>query len=129
MIDFYSGLHPDLVTRIKAVLLQMARESHPMKPCQGVRTAEYQHKLWLQGRDPRFPGPIITNCDGHTSRSAHQPAKDGLGTAIDCCFEGPDPFGNSHPWARFGALAEEQGLVWGGRFKMKDLDHVELPKA
>ncbi len=127
MTDFFLGLNPVLITKVKVILGQMAAAGHPMRPCQGVRTAEYQHNLYLQGRDSAHPGRIVTNCDGYKVKSRHQAAQDGLGRAIDCCFEGLDPFGIKQPWRAYGAFVEAQGLTWGGRFKLVDLDHAELP--
>lgn len=133
MTDYFAGLHPVLITKIKRVLDQMRAEGHPMKPCQGVRTAEYQHGLWLKGRADDGsvidPHAIVTQCDGIRIKSPHQPGQSGLGEAIDCCFEGLDPFGIKQPWEHFGALVEAQGLTWGGRFKFKDLDHAELKRG
>ena len=115
------GLHPDLFTKLTAVLVEMATLGHPMRVCQGVRTAEYQHDLWLQGRVPSHPGPIVTQCDGFLKKSNHQ-----SGRAVDCCFEGNDPFGEHQPWAAYGKAAKAQGLQWGGDFTHPDRPHIEL---
>lgn len=125
-MDYFAGLNPILVSKIQVVLEQMATAGHPMKPCQGLRTADSQHALWLQGRDPQHPGRIVTNCDGVIRKSRHQTGLDGFGHAIDCCFQGPDPFGIKHPWAAYGQLVKAQGLTWGGDFGLVDLDHAEL---
>lgn len=59
------------------------------------------------------------------------------GDAIDVCpydvyaLSGPDKlqWDASHPvWQRIGAIAEACGLVWGGRWKQRDLGHVEMPR-
>jgi len=126
MSDLRAGLHPELLKRIDTVLDRMAKCGHPMKICQGVRTAEYQHELFMKGRDPLHPAKPVTNCDGFKVKSNHQTKEDGFGHAADICFQGNDPFGQSQPWATFGAVSESQGLTWGGRFKLVDLDHVEL---
>lgn len=127
MSDLRIGLSPVLLVKLDIVLDRMAKVGHPMKICQGLRTAEYQHELYLKGRDATHPGKPVTNCDGFKVKSNHQAKASGLGEAADCCFIGTDPFGAHQPWATFGAIAEAQGLVWGGRFKLVDLDHVELP--
>lgn len=60
-------------------------------------------------------------------RSPHQ---DGL--AIDVCpvallaRKGWDP--GNFLWAKVGEIGESVGLIWGGRWKVKDLDHFEMPK-
>lgn len=125
MADLFVGLHPELVARIKQLFARMEAVKHPMKVCQGFRTAEQQHALYLIGRDPvAHPGKPITNCDGYKILSNHQ-----SGRAADCCFQGPDPFGPHQPYATYGAVAESLGLKWGGHFALVDLDHVELPKS
>lgn len=58
------------------------------------------------------------------------------GDAIDVApFEvyllnGPDKvnWDADHPvWKRIGQIAESCGLVWGGRWKQRDMGHVEAP--
>lgn len=119
------GVHPELVKKITTILSKL-----PMFVVQGLRTAEAQHLLWLQGRDPKHPGRIVTNCDGYKIKSNHQAKADGFGHAVDLAFiptkTYPDPFDQRHPWRDYGALGESMGLVWGGRFKLRDLDHLEL---
>ena len=44
----------------------------------------------------------------------------------------PDPWDNTTPealmtWKKFGKIAKECGLTWGGEWKFVDLPHVELP--
>ncbi len=135
MTDFFAGINPLLVTKIQAVLAAMSAGGHPMKPCQGLRTAVYQNSLYQQGRTTKGPdvtpqrplGRIVTNCDGYATKSRHQAAQDGLGRAIDCCFEGLDPFSIKQPWSLYGATVKAHGLVWGGDFHNIDSDHAELP--
>lgn len=59
------------------------------------------------------------------------------GDAIDVCpFEcwnlhGPDKlqWNASDPvWLKIGAIGESLGLIWGGRWRVKDLGHFELPR-
>lgn len=103
----------------------MAFEGHPMRICQGVRTAAEQNKLWQQGRVT--PGKIVTNANGIDKKSNHQVKDDGWGHAVDLCFTTGDPFGEDQPWARFGELVRAEGLKWGGDWvKFKDRPHVEL---
>lgn len=120
------GVHPGLLARIDKVLDTMQRLGHPMKIVQGVRTAAQQHELWRQGRE--LPGKKVTNCDGYITKSNHQPHEDGLGHAVDCAFDHPEPFAEKHPWTLYGAACEAEGLVWGGSWKrFKDRPHAELP--
>lgn len=124
MVDL-SKIYPPLLAAVQKVQAQMALEGHPMKICQGVRTAEEQNKLWQQGRIT--PGKIVTNADGVNRKSNHQLKEDGWGHAVDLAFSTGDPFGETQPWARFGELVRAAGLKWGGDWKsLKDRPHVEL---
>lgn len=119
------GLDPLLVGAIGRVLDAMQKNGTPMRITSGVRTAAEQALLYGKGRNGR-PGPIVTNCDGLHTKSQHQ-----LGRAVDCCFVGSDPFGESQPWGKYGDECRRQGLIWGGdwRGKLVDRPHAELPKA
>ena len=124
-MDRLDGVHPVLRAKIEMIMVAMRAIGHPVVPVQGVRTAEYQHKLWQQGRET--PGDIVTDKDGYTSKSNHQVKDDGFGHAVDCCFEGPEPWGEHQPWDAYGALREALGLAWGGRWKRPhDRPHLEL---
>ena len=66
-------------------------------------------------------------------RSKHQ---DGL--AIDICpweifqLRGPDKLewdADDPIWTKIGAIGEKLGLVWGGRWKKRDMGHFEMPAA
>ncbi len=126
-LKLLEGLHPLLIEKITRVLQVMLINGTPMKVIQGLRTAEYQHTLWLQGRNEKFPGKIVTNCDGFIKKSRHQAAADGFGHAVDCAFLGTDPFNLKHPWKHFGGAVRAEKLTWGGDFQLVDLDHAELP--
>lgn len=119
-LDRLAGVHPDLVAKLGQLF-----EQFPLFVVFGLRTAGQQAALWAKGRT--LPGTIVTNCDGLHTKSNHQAHPDGLGHAADIAFQGDDPFGSTHPWAAMGAAANALGLVWGGDFKLVDLDHVELP--
>lgn len=127
--DRYHGVEPTLVAKCQRITDAMACLLFAVVPVQGVRTADYQHALYEQGRTK--PGPIVTNADGFTKLSNHQAKPDGFGHAVDFAFvdQNGDPSFDGHwPWALLGAMAEAQGLVWGGRFSSPvDLGHVELP--
>ena len=120
------GVHPDILDRITRVLWAMGALGHPMRICQGLRTVEAQQALYALGR--AVPGARVTNADGLIHRSNHQAGPDGLGRAVDCCFLGPDPFGESRPWRAYGACVVAVGLVWGGDWKtIPDAPHLEIP--
>lgn len=123
-LERLTQLHPDLIAKVHTILLRL-----PLFVVQGFRTAEYQRTLWEEGRSR--PGHIVTNCDGYATPSNHQAKTDGYGHAVDLAFlptaAFPDPFDLRHPWQQYGLLGESLGLVWGGRFHLKDYDHLELP--
>ena len=114
------GVHPKLVAAVTAVINKL-----PMFVVMGVRTVAEQQALYAQGRTA--PGHIVTYKDGVNHRSNHQPHADGLGHAVDLAFIGGDPFSPKHPWDAYGSIVEALGLVWGGRWKMVDRPHAELP--
>ena len=122
--DLRLGVHPDLLAKIDRVLAAMTIVGHPMRIVQGVRTAEAQHALWLQGRE--LPGRRVTNADGYQRKSNHQVKADGFGWAVDCCFTTGEPFGETQPWDLYGLLGKTVGLVWGGDWKKPDWDHLEM---
>lgn len=124
------GLHPQLIVLITKVLAAMEARGHPMKIVQGLRTTKQQQALYAQGRTT--PGAVVTKADGLIVRSNHQAGPDGLGRAVDCAFQGGDPFGEKQPWALYGATCEAVGLVWGGGhvhgWYGQDRPHAQLPK-
>lgn len=122
----WATLHPVLAARLRKVFDAMAQSGHPMFLVQGLRTDAEQIALYARGRTVK--GPRVTNCDGVTTRSNHQPDADGFSHAADCAFVGPLPFDDDQPWHLYGAIAQDCGLVWGGNFKsLADRPHVELP--
>lgn len=123
-----AGVHPMLIAHLDAIFDEMSAEPAPMFVVVGVRTAEQQAADYAKGRTAT--GPIVTMCDGVTTRSAHQVRADGFGHAVDCAFVSLQPFDPRHPWKLFGEKLEARGLIWGGRFSHPvDLDHAEMPEA
>ena len=114
------GVHPKLAAIVTQILNEL-----PMFVAQGVRTVTQQQALYAQGRTA--PGKIVTYKDGLIHRSNHQPHPDGLGYAVDLAWLGKDPFSDIAPWGEYGAKVEATGLTWGGRWKMVDRPHAELP--
>lgn len=121
------GVHPALAAGLEGIFEQMDEAGTPMFVVEGVRTEERQAELFARGRTE--PGDIVTFKDGIVHKSNHQAHDDGYGYAVDCAFQDSDPFALTHPWEIFGASAERIGLLWGGRWKLVDRPHVELPEA
>lgn len=119
-----AGVDPELDEKVRRILLAMKVMGFPMVATDGRRTTAQQQRLYAQGRTA--PGKIVTHLDGVTKRSQHQD-----GRAVDCCFltrdgEAWQPMWTG-PWEAFGACAEALGLTWGGRWRLRDRCHVELP--
>ena len=77
-LDNLKGLHPNLVK-----VLSEAVKNSPVDftITEGVRTDKRQQELYAQGRTK--PGVIVTNKNGTTNKSNHQPKSDGYGHAVD----------------------------------------------
>ena len=133
------GVHPQLVK----LMTEAVKESpFDFKITQGVRTAEYQHSLYQQGRTT--PGKIITNCDGFKNKSNHQAKADGYGHAIDIfiCgvvengtyrkFSTEEGYDNKKIFAvakHIKEIGQKLGIPvkWGGDWnKFKDYPHFEI---
>jgi peptidoglycan LD-endopeptidase CwlK len=101
--------------------LMQERHGYEMALIEGYRSPERQAKLAALGHHVTQAGPYM---------SYHQ-----FGLAADCAFvrHGNIVISEQDPWAKrgyelFGEIAEQVGLTWGGRWKMLDLGHVELPR-
>lgn len=112
-----------------------------------LRSDEEQKALYWSSRYEEggviktIPGKRhVTNLDGVQYRSKHQANAEGKSEAIDFFFVARKTSRGlvkgsaiwSGPFARiaysvFGRLCEKQGLVWGGRWFMQDLGHIETP--
>lgn len=128
-IEKLRGVHPRLVAAFARISYALAELGHPVIVTDGVRTLEQQRALYAQGRSA--PGKVVTNADGVTKQSNHQPKADGFGHAIDCAFlvDGQPSWDDSHPWRLYGEAAKSQGLIWGGEWtSIVDRPHIELPE-
>lgn len=112
-------LDPILVEKIGIVLDAMQKNGTPMRITDGYRTTGEQALLYAQGRT--LKGAIVTHLDGIHVKSKHQ-----TGRAVDCCFLGPVPYADVHPWGKYGDEVRRQGLFWGGDFSSPDRPHAEL---
>jgi peptidoglycan L-alanyl-D-glutamate endopeptidase CwlK len=128
-IERLQGCHPTLVEKLTLIYDEMDKLGYPLFVVEGFRTDSRQAYLYGLGRTQ--PGQIVTYKDGVNHRSNHQPHSDGFGYAVDSAFvpnsQRKDPFSRAWPWETFGVKCEAHGLIWGGRWKMVDLPHVELP--
>ena len=80
---------------------------------------------WVVDEDPKTA--VVTNCDGTFKVSRHNlmPSE-----AIDFLVKIAGKVSWDHrEYEPVGLLAEQRGLIWGGRWpKLQDYPHVELPK-
>lgn len=101
--------------------LMKDRHGYELVLLEGYRSPERQAALLRQGPNVTQAGPNM---------SYHQ-----YGLAADTAFlrDGKVVISERDPWAMrgyqlYGELSEAVGLVWGGRWKMMDLGHVELER-
>lgn len=119
MID---KLYPPFAVKVRELERRCRLEGIPVKITHGVRTWPEQGDLFAKGRTE--PGPRVTNA--RPGKSWHN-----YGVSGDFCFQGPDPYldpkslRGGQLWGRFGAIAKDLGLVWGGDWGW-DYGHVRL---
>lgn len=95
------------------------------------RPNKEQDELYAIGRTVK--GEIVTNARGGQSKHNHT-ATTGLPDALayDCvpCINGKPQWSDKRLYAKVGALGEEVGLVWAGRWtgSLRETAHFELPK-
>lgn len=133
-----SNLHPTLLQVMTRVITQLDHEGYPFKVYSGLRTFAEQDRLYSQGRSD--PGRIVTYAG--PGKSLHN-----YGLAIDLAplnlrtdAKGdvwwPDPrTPGGSVWYQLervllevtqGLLDLELDVEWGGRWKFRDLPHVQI---
>jgi peptidoglycan LD-endopeptidase CwlK len=116
-------LDPDFRTRLLLVYKIMREQyGYEMALLEGYRSPARQDML------SHMAGARVTNAAAY--QSYHQ-----YGLAADNAFlrDGKLVISEKDPWAMkgyelYGQTAEQVGLVWGGRWKLMDLGHVEYHK-
>jgi peptidoglycan L-alanyl-D-glutamate endopeptidase CwlK len=116
------ALDTEFRRRLLTVYRLMARRGYQMALLEGYRSPERQALLARLGSS-------VTNAGAY--QSYHQ-----YGLAADNAFyrDGKIIISEKDPWALegyrlYGEYAESVGLVWGGRWRMLDLGHVELRRT
>lgn len=115
-------LDGEFVQRLLLIFkLMKERHGYEMVLVEGYRSPERQAQLFSQG--------------GHLTQAPANMSYHQYGLAADAAFmrQGRVVISERDPWvmeayARYGEIAEELGLVWGGRWKMRDYGHVELQR-
>jgi peptidoglycan L-alanyl-D-glutamate endopeptidase CwlK len=116
-------LQPDFARRLLLVFKIMKdKYGYDMAILEGYRSPQRQNMLAAMG-------DTVTNAKAF--QSFHQ-----YGLAGDCAFlrNGKLVISEKDPWAMrgyqlYGEVAESVGLRWGGRWKLMDFGHTELPLA
>ncbi|MGL5960697.1 MAG: M15 family metallopeptidase [Cetobacterium sp.] len=127
--DRLNGVHPNL-TMLVSYALAISKQDFFIS--EGVRTTKRQQELYAQGRTAS--GAIVTNVDGVTKKSNHQPKSDGLGYAVDLYYVGWKNTDKSDDprwevlYSAFETASRNLGIPIsiGGRWKMRDMPHIEL---
>jgi peptidoglycan L-alanyl-D-glutamate endopeptidase CwlK len=116
----WERLDPEFRQRLLLVFrIMQEQHGYPMVLLEGYRSPERQAMLQAMGPHVTHAGPF---------QSYHQ-----YGLAADIAFlrDGRVVISEQDPWALrgyqlYGEVAESLGLTWGGRWRLRDLGHVEL---
>lgn len=123
-------LHPKVRDSGLKVLQRAAVElsgSAQLRIAQGLRTFPEQEKIYKQGRDPKFPGPIVTNARPGYSYHNYGLAFDivllinGKSISYDMVkdFDGD----GIADWKEIVKICQSDGWQWGDTFK--DYPHFQ----
>lgn len=123
---------PALADALEAMQYDLLQAGIEFRRSETWRDPARQAALFAQGRTA--PGDIVTYAPPESS--PHCTIKGGQPFALAADYivylNGKPAFGTTPPefeiWDCFGEIAEDNGLVWGGRFtKIRDACHVEVP--
>ena len=126
------GLHPRLADAVTKILVEAKARGLSIGLYSGLRTWMAQDKLYELGRSVKNPdGATGANPRGNiVTKTVAGFSWHNYGMAVDMVFK--DSKGNwtwdktPEQWEEIGKIGEMFGLVWGGRWKMKDYPHFEL---
>lgn len=114
-----ANVNQDFADRVRATIERARREGMDMQTDRVYRSIAEQDALYAQGRTA--PGQRVTNARG--GQSWHN-----YGLGADLVFSTP----NGQPswpedgnWTRYGQIAQDNGLTWGGNWRNPDRPHVE----
>lgn len=119
MSRLLNDLNPEFRNRVYVFLAKLVEANIPITIIDTLRTQEEHEANLLKG----------------VSWTKHSKHLDGL--AIDICpysifnENGPDKLNwdaTAQVWDKIGSIGESVGLVWGGRWKQKDMGHFEMPR-
>lgn len=120
-----ANVHPQLATRVRAMIDLLAQRGTSILITQGLRTWEEQDALYAKGRTVAPIGNkfIVTKAKG--GQSYHN-----FGLAVDIVILdsiGKADWDTSHPgWSEAADAGKSVGLEWGGDWaSFKDLPHFQ----
>lgn len=133
------GLKEDFKQQVDALMTRLDQLGIKYYITEGIRSKEVQAAYYAQGREPLVTVNRLRSVAGlrpltekenkkqitWTLKSKHL-----IGEAIDIVPINPEtnklwwtaPF---EIWESIGEVAEEFGLEWGGRWKQKDVPHIQ----
>lgn len=113
-------LDPEFMQLALKVFARMEARGYPMALLEGYRSPERQEMLTALG--------------GHVTRARAFESRHQYGLALDAAplLNGKLVISERDPWAwqayqALGEEAERVGLIWGGRWKLRDYGHIEAP--
>jgi peptidoglycan LD-endopeptidase CwlK len=116
----WSRLDPNFMNLALRVFARMEARGYPLALLEGYRSPDRQDAL-------AEAGTHVTNARAFQSK--HQ-----YGLALDAApiRNGRLVISEADPWAMqayiaLGEEAEKEGLIWGGRWRLRDYGHIEAP--
>lgn len=109
--------------------VQKAYCAQGREPLDVVNALRVRAKLYLL--TPAENKMKITDDPPSGLQTVYKGVGHGNGTAADLVpMKGKDLWWNAPPeiWEKMGEIGEGLGLVWGGRWKMRDLPHFQMPR-
>ena len=110
-------LAPDMQKKAQKLLDAALKRGIRLRITSAYRTCEEQDALYAQGRTA--PGKIVTYARCGQSNHNHRRAFD----VVE--LKNGKPLWENPNWELIGSLGEKAGLVWGGRWRRRDLPHFE----
>ena len=115
------GLDPEFAKKLSCFEIALAKQGIKVILTWGYRSIESQNGLYAKGRTT--PGSIVTNARGGYSWHNY-------GLAADYAFIIDGKVTWNGPWDKFGKIARQCGLEWGGDWKkFTDRPHVQCTRG
>lgn len=118
----WTKLNPDFARLALQVFARAQARGFPMVLLEGYRSPERQD--------------VLADSGAHVTSARAFQSKHQYGQALDAApmKDGRLVISERDPWAMeayrvLGEEAERAGLVWGGRWKLKDFGHIEAPQS